>query len=396
MLFFKDGEVRSCLTPKEILTGDGSSEKIGDLFDGWQVTEKAVLVAADREVSRLGLLDRVRKPLEGCYQVHVFDAIAGEPTLETASALVKAARERPYGAVVGVGGGSAMDMAKLAAAAGTNAGEVSGWLGTTRFERAPLPSVLVPTTAGTGAEVTAVSMLFVEGRKAVVLSPQLVPQAAVLDPLLTMSLPPPVTASTGLDALSHALEGFMSLRAGPFSDTQALATLSMVSRWLRTAYRDGGNIEARRAMIYAAFTGGLTLNAGVVLGHSVAYTIANKTRLAHGTSCAMALPYTIAYNAPAIGERLRAAARRVLDREDASPEDLAVWVVELNRELGMPDSLQALGIQEGDLEGMVEECLAKYPRPTNPVPLTKDRLGVFYRKMFDGDVQGCVDALRRL
>ena len=220
----------------------------------------------------------------------------------------------------------------------------------------------------------------------------MVPLAAVLDPVLTATLPPKVTAATGLDALSHAIEAFMSKNANPYTDTQAIATITVVARWLKAAFEEGTNLEARRAMIYAAYTGGLSLNAGVVLGHSVAYTIANRSKTPHGISCAMALPYAMAFNLPMVADRLALAAGQVLGRSDATAEDLVIWVRDLTNSLGIPQSLQEIGIQEADLEPMAMECFNKYPRPTNPTPITQERLKTFYLKIYNGDVQGSIDA----
>ena len=394
MISFESANVGACLSPRQILVGDGAAAQIQEMLNTWQVAEGRILIVADKEVVRLGLIDKVREPLAAHFDVSCFDEIIGEPTLATAESLVNVARATPYAAVIGVGGGSAIDMSKLAAAFAVNAGDVTDYLGVTQFKVPPLPLIAVPTTAGTGAEATAVSMLSIEDKKTIVLSSQLIPLAAVLDPLLTVSLPPQITAATGLDALSHALEAFMSIKANPFTDTQAIATITVVARWLKKAFEDGSNLEARRAMIYAAYTGGLCLNAGVVLGHSVAYTISNRAHVPHGVSCAMALPYTIAFNQTALADRLNVAAGHVLGRSGATAEDLTLWVRDLVNDLGMPRSLQDVGIHESDIEAMADECINKYPRPTNPTPITKERLMVFYEKMYGGDVEGCINAFR--
>jgi alcohol dehydrogenase class IV len=391
VISFDKADVGSCLSPRQVLLGDGAATKLHEILEDWQISKGSILIVADKEVVDLGLIDKVREPLTTDFDVTCFDQIAGEPTLMTAENLVNAARQQHYSAVIGVGGGSAIDMAKLAAAFAVNVGDIENYIGVTKFKETPLPLIAVPTTAGTGAEATAVSMLSIEEKKTIVLSSQLVPLAAVLDPTLTLSLPSRVTAATGLDALSHALEGLMSTKANPFTDTQAVSTISIIARWLKTAVEDGANLEARRAMIYAAYTGGLCLNAGVVLGHSVGYTISNRTNLPHGVSCAMALPYTIAFNLQTASERLDRAAKYALKGDEVSGEDLVRWVSQLNFDLSMPQSLEDIGIKETDLSEMVEECLSKYPRPTNPTPITRDRLFVFYQKMYSGDVQGSLN-----
>ena len=392
MISFAKPNVYSSLSPRQLMMGDGAAGQVKQLLTGWKITGGDVLLVADKEVVKLGLDRKVAAPLEeASYVVAVFDGIVGEPTLEIAEALSELARSKPFKAVIGMGGGSSLDMSKLAAAFAVNQGKVTDHLGATSFDKAPLPLINIPTTAGTGAEATAVSMLSVQGSKAVVVGPQLVPLATVLDAELTKTLPPKITAATGMDALSHALEGFMSVNASPYTDTQATTCMSIVARWLKPAFEDGSNMEARRAMIYGAYIGGLTLNAGVVLGHSVAYTIANRCHLPHGVSCAMALPYTIAYNLKAIPERISQAADLMLGKHGAEPEELVTWVDELIVALGLPRSLQEVGISESDVPAMIAECVERYPRPTNPAPINAERLQVFYETMFTGDVARAIE-----
>ena len=263
MISFAKSNVYSCLSPRQLMMGDGAAGQVGQLLAGWKITGGDVLLVADKEVVKLGLDRKVAAPLEEAgYVVAVFDGIVGEPTLEIAEALRELARSKPFRAVIGMGGGSSLDMSKLAAAFAVNQGKVTDHLGATSFDKTPLPLINIPTTAGTGAEATAVSMLSVQGSKAVVVGPQLVPLATVLDAELTRTLPPKITAATGMDALSHALEGFMSVNASPYTDTQATTCMSIVARWLKPAFEDGSNMEARRAMIYGAYIGGLTLKRG--------------------------------------------------------------------------------------------------------------------------------------
>ncbi|BEQ14543.1 iron-containing alcohol dehydrogenase [Desulfoferula mesophila] len=392
MISFSKPNVYGCIGPRQLMLGDGSAGQLQQLLKGWNISGGDLLLVADKEVVKLGLDRKAAEPLEAAgYGVAVFDGIVGEPTLEIAEALIDFARSKPFQAVIGMGGGSSLDMSKLAAAMATNPEKLTDHLGATSFARAPLPLINIPTTAGTGAEATAVSMLSVQGRKAVVVSPQLVPSAAVLDAELTKTLPAKITAATGMDALSHALEAFMSINANPYSDTQATTCMSIVARWLKTACEDGSNMEARRAMIYGAYVGGLALNAGVVLGHSVAYTIANRSHLPHGVSCAMALPFTIAYNLTAIPERIAQAAELVLDKPGAKPEELAIWVDELNLALGLPRSLQEVNISAEDVPAMITECVERYPRPTSPATIDAGRLQVLYKTMVTGDVAKAIE-----
>lgn len=353
-----------------------------------------VLIVTDRDVVRLGLAEGVQRSLEAAgYHPDVFADVAGEPDLQVVDRAAAAVRTKPYRAVVGVGGGSAMDVAKLAAALATNPGSASDIIGFNRLAEPCLPMVLIPTTAGTGAEASRNAMVMAEGRKAFVGSPFLVPDAAILDPQLTVTLPASVTGATGLDALSHALECYLSTLANPFTSTASLMAMRLIARFLPTAYRQGGNLDARRAMLFAAYLGGLALNASAVLGHSMAYTVANRTHLPHGVTCAMALPYCVAYCLPGASQRIAAAAAEISHGQETQPEWLVRWLGGLNAELQIPASLMQVGIERRELQSMVDELLHHYPRPNNPVPLERGRLLVLYEYFHAGDLEGCLKAV---
>ncbi len=396
MNMFEQDTVSSSLVPRQIVFGDGSSQTAATHLQNWSVPPGQVLVVADAAISSMGVLDPIRCSLEeNGFPCTLFKKIAGEPDLAIADELADWARREPFKAVLGVGGGSAMDMAKLAAAFAVNSGRVEDYSGAAVFENSPLPLALVPTTAGTGSEATSVSMFSIEGKKSIILSPQLVPLMAILDPLLTKSLPANMTAATGLDALSHALEAAMSTRANPYTDLHVHKTCQLVAAHLKTVYYDGTQLASRRAMLFAAHCGGVSLNAGVVLGHSVAYTISNRTNLPHGTCCAMSLPYVIAYNSAAVHRRLSALALEAIGLEDADPRGLVHWTSTLTADLGIPLSLRDAGLSEDDLDAMIKECLKRYPRPNNPVPLEEKRLAGMYLAFLEGDPLGYYDRVVR-
>lgn len=376
--------------PQQLLTGDGSLERLGPALAGLDVDAGPVLVAADAVLARLGVVEAVAATLAGAgYDAVPYTEIAGEPDLAGADRIVEAVRAEPYVAVVGIGGGSAMDLAKLAAGLATNEGPVEDYLRARRaVERRALPFALVPTTAGTGAEASKNTIVTHEGRKFVVGTPLLSPTLALLDPLLTVSCPATTTAASGMDALAHAVEASLSTWATPVTTLNALAAVSTIARWLPAAVEDGSSLPARRAMLYAAYFAGLSINASTLLGHSIAYTIATRTHLPHGVTTAMALPYCIAYDAPAAPEQVRLLARTAGVEESS----FATWLHELAGELGMPASLADVGIAEGDLPEMVDDVIAKYPRPNNPAPFERDRLLALYRHFLEGDLAGALGA----
>jgi len=359
-----------------------------------------VLLAADSALIQLGMVSRVEGLLKAAgFRPTVHGQIAGEPDLAGAEAIVATVRAAEYGAVIGLGGGSAMDPAKLAAGLATNEGPVLEYLRGRQIQNQSLPLALVPTTAGTGAEASKNTIVTHEGRKFVVSSHLLCPTLAVLDPKLTLSCPRGVTAASGMDALAHAVEATLSLWATPFTTINALGAARVIvvgggKRLERAArpgfdtvdYHDGANLPARRAMLYAAHLAGVAINASTLLGHSLAYTIATRTHLPHGVTTAMALPYCVAYAAPGAGEQVRMLASEL----DLPAESFALHLRDLSLRMGMPRSLRDVGIDETQLQGMVEQCLETYPRPNNPVPFDSGRLLTLCRHFLDGDLEGAV------
>jgi alcohol dehydrogenase class IV len=279
-----------------------------------------------------------------------------------------------------------MDLAKVAALLATNEGPVEQHIGVDLPERPPVPFALVPTTAGTGAETTRISMLAAGSGKRIISHRMLVPLVAVLDVDLVMNLPAAVTSATGLDALTHATESFLSTSSSTLSAGMSLRAAQLLSQWLPIAHAEPDNRKARRATLYGAFQAGLSLNAGVVLGHSMAYTVANRVHLAHGVTTAMALPFCLAYNAAAEIEGSDQLAMSLTGGRYSDLRSAAQTLVELNDRLGIPDSLSAVGITAADAAEMARECTTKYPRPTNPVAMTDERVLALYNAWFTRDL----------
>ena len=370
--------------PSRVWFGARAADRIADDLAELGVRPGAAFLVTDAVVERLGLARGVAAGLTaaGC-EVHRYADIPGEPSVEVADRAVAAARRIAPALVVGVGGGSVMDVAKISAALVRNPGSVMDYTHVVgrRFAEASVPTILVPTTAGTGAEASQ-NAVFTTGARKVFANnhPQLLAAGAILDPLLTHSLPPTVTAHTGLDALSHCMEGTLSTNATALTDQMAAQGIGLIFGALRRACGAHPDPASRAHMLLAAYLGGLSLNAGMVLGHSIAYTIANRLHLPHGLSCALALPYTLAYSREAAPERLAGLGRAAgLERHDIIAE-----VGALCRDVGIPDSLRSLGLERDRLPEMVDECLEVYPRPNNPRPLARDALRSLYEAMWDG------------
>ncbi|MGC2168239.1 MAG: iron-containing alcohol dehydrogenase [Acidimicrobiales bacterium] len=367
--------------------GPGVSAEVGRFLRSNCIGVGRVFVVADRAVADAGLLSTMLAGLIDLgFRVEVFDDIEGEPD----EAVTDRAAERAKAgegavAIVGFGGGSALDVAKLVALLSRNEGHVRNWLGIVEPASAVAPLVLIPTTSGTGAEATRIAMVTVDDKKRAVSCAQFLPLLAVLDESLVAALPAEVVATTGMDAVAHGVESMLSTNRSIF--TVALATEAvqiLMSELEGAVLRE--DVKARGRLLYAAHLSGLALNAGVVMGHSVAYVIARHAPVSHGTSCALALPYCLAYNQGIDDALAGHIARTLTDGARSSLQAGAEAVDSLTDRIGLPRSLAAVGIAESELDQMVDEIVADYPRPNNPVSLEATALRELLSYMHKGDV----------
>ncbi len=316
-------------------------------------------------------------------------AVTHEPDLELVRRGAALAREEGCDVVVGIGGGAVIDAAKAVAALATNAGEVLDYLEVIGQGRPlttpPLPVVAVPTTAGTGSEVTrnAVITSPVHRVKVSLRSPLLLPRVAVIDPELTYDLPPQLTATTGLDALAQLLEPFVSTRANPVTDGLCREALPRLARSLRRAASHGRDVAAREDMAFASLCGGLALaNAGLGAVHGLAAPLGGLLGAPHGALCAALLSATVAVNLRALRMRepgsealgrYQEAARRLTGRATAQAEDLVGWIERLVIDLAIPP-LSSWGLTTAQVEDVAEKALAASSMKANPVALTREEL----------------------
>ena len=311
-------------------------------------------------------------------------AVSGEPTVDDARSGAEAARAAGSDVVVAVGGGSVIDIGKAIAALAPNSREPLDYLeviGLGRpFENAPLPLIAVPTTAGTGSEVTRNAVLGSpkHGVKASLRSPLMLPRVAIVDPDLTVDLPPDVTASTGLDALTQLIEPYVSVRANPMTDVFCLEGLARVRRSLEAAFVDGTNRDARSDMCWASLLGGLALaNAGLGIVHGFAAPVGGMFEAPHGAVCAALLPHAMRTNIRVLRscdsksgalERYRRVAAILTGNERAEPEDGTEWVGALGERLRIKP-LSAYGISTTHVEPLVERALRASSTKGNPITL---------------------------
>lgn len=316
-------------------------------------------------------------------------AVSGEPTVDLIREGARRVKDAGCDVVISIGGGSVIDAGKAIAIVATNGGEPLEFLEVVGKGRSitvpPLPFIAVPTTAGTGSEVTRNAVLgsMEHGVKASLRSPLMLPRVAVVDPELTYGLPPAITAYTGMDALTQLIEPYVSSRANPLVDAICVEGIRRAAGALRRAYHDGADRDARRDMALASLFGGLALaNAGLGVVHGFAAPLGGQWKAPHGALCAALLPHGMAANLAALQarapqhpalERYAVIARLLTGRSEAGVEDGIDWVRALCAELNIP-ALREWGITEADLPGIVEKAARASSMQANPLPLTSEEL----------------------
>jgi len=378
------------LLPRRIVFGVNTIERIGEEMK--TLTSKKIIIVTGPVVSKTGVVEKVMASLEKAgLEASVFDKVGPEPRIEMAEEAVEVARSGGFDGVIGVGGGSVMDIAKVASISLTNPGAVKNYLGLNQVAKKGVPLICAPTTAGTGSEVTRFSLLVVGNVKRSINSPNIVPDIALVDPMLTVSSPTNVTAGSGLDALSHAIESMMSTEITPLADALALEAVNFISRYLRVAYHHGGNIEARTYLSLAATMAGLAFNQGLlVLGHSVAMTFGPLYNVPHGTSCGMSLPYIMEYYLTVAADKLTLIARAMGENVgDLTPREAALKAIHAVRRLvedvEIPLSLKEIGVPKEQLPTFAEACVRDWPRPNSPRKLTKESVLKVFERLWSGE-----------
>ncbi len=355
-----------------LLVGAGSSARLGEALAGFG--HRRILVVTDPMVAKLGLLKPLTAALKAAGAAFViFDEVTPDAPIPVIERGVQAFRRRGCDAVVGFGGGSPMDAAKIIAYAAANDAHPFKLAGYFKGLRSPAPIYAVPTTAGTGSEVTVAAVMSDpgEGRKLVVADTRLVPTMAALDPSLMTGLPKEVTAATGMDALTHAVEAFIGKWATEATDRWAIAAVGLVYANLRTACASPRNLQARERMALAATYAGLAFTrANVGYVHAIAHQLGGRYHTPHGLANAIVLPHVLEAMAPAAAKRLaKLALAAKVGKEGEKPAALAkkfiASVVAMNKAIGIPATLEAL--REEDIPALAKaacwEADTNYPVP---------------------------------
>jgi alcohol dehydrogenase class IV len=390
----------------QIVFGRNAVRQLGEIAG--RLRAKRALIATDPMLEKVGLLERVRGPLvEAGVAVEAFTGGEPEPSMKAAEACVAAAQAFKPDVLVGLGGGSNMDLAKITAAILAHGGHPRDYVGDSKIPGPVFPLVCVPTTAGTGSEVSAASVLTdTENKMKVgILSNFLRPAAAVVDPLMSAGCPPKVTADSGIDALAHAIEAYTAVDNAvfplppgektvyqgkhPMGDMMAEKAIALIGTHLRRAMKKGDDLEARDGMALAALLAGLAFsNVGVAAVHALEYPIGGALHVSHGAGNGLLLPHVMRFNLSAKPKEFATIARLLGEDTSGLPEqkaaERAITAVEkLRDDIGIPKTLRDLGAKEAQLRGFAEKAVTiKRILRVNPKPLTADDAERIYKEAF--------------
>ncbi len=379
-------------TTPHIVFEPGGIRRLGEIAGGR--LGDCVLLITDPGLRQAGHAVAAVDALTGSgAMVEVYGEVEEDPSRATVEAATAMAAEIGATGVVGFGGGSSMDVAKLVSALAGGDQPLDEMWGQEQVRRRVLPLVLVPTTAGTGSEVTRSAIVTLPGdRKLGVVSAALLPDIALLDPNLTLSLPPFGTAVTGIDAMTHAIESYTVRHpnANPVSRTAAIEALKLLGRNIETAVREPDNREARGAMLLGSMIAGTAFaNAPVAAVHALAHPIGGSFHVAHGLSNALVLPHVMRFNAPVAGERYAELAPHIFSDLTESGDARALCdvligrITQLRADVGLVTQLRDVGVGEGDLPGMAERAMVmQFLLDNNPRDMAEADILDIYRAAY--------------
>jgi alcohol dehydrogenase class IV len=381
----------------QLIFGRNAAGQLADVVE--RLRAMRILIITDPVLAKTGLVDRIRAPLDSKVKAEVFAGGEPEPSFRAAALCIETARQFRPDVLLGLGGGSNMDLAKITATILSHGGTPRDYVGDDKVPGPILPLICVPTTAGTGSEVSAAAVLTDHENKVKVgvLSNYLRPRVAVVDPLLAVSCPPKLTADSGIDALTHAIEAYTAvdnerflLPAGertvyqgrhPLGDCLAEKAIALIAANLRRAVQQGDDLSARDGMSLGATLAGLSFsNVGVALVHALEYPVGGATHCSHGAGNGLLLPFVMRFNLPARRKEFATIARlfgeNVMGLDEQHAAERAISAVErLRAEIGIPLRLRDLGVQQSQLPGFAEKAFGiKRILRVNPRPMTREDL----------------------
>ncbi len=365
--------------PAKVRFGEGIHKQLGTILKDEMGFSK-VFVATDKGIVATGIIDKVKEGLDkGGIAYEIYDELIPDPTIEVVDEAADVLRQSGADVVLAVGGGSPIDTAKAMCMLQTHEGSVRDYLfgGSKQVTRETMPLVCIPTTAGTGSEMTAASVITnnQDKTKVSVTHENLIPRIALIDPELQMGMPPFITATTGMDALTHAIESYVSLNAEPISDAMGIAAIRMISENIRLATADGSNKVARTNMAIASTIAGVAfMNGGLGVVHGIAQTIGAVAHVAHGVANSLLLPYCMERNVVGNLSKFRNIAIAMGENIDGLSEREAAQaavdaVFQLAKDLKVPMKLKEVGVTREMFPEIIEGTMEYRLLGVNPCKL---------------------------
>ena len=378
--------------PRIMEIGAGALSKLPSIVQS--LGGKKPLIITDKMMVQLGYIERIQNLLSTAgLSADIFDDTEPEPTAASIEAGVQCVLDNNYDVIIALGGGSPIDSAKAIAILGKHGGNIRDYKFPRQVNEAGIPIIAIPTTAGTGTEVTRFTIITDEknDEKMLCVGIGFMPLAAIVDVNLTLSLPPRITADTGIDALTHAIEAYVSQKASPFSDSQALSAMRLIGPHLKRAYDNGNDIEAREAMMLGSTLAGVAFSsASVALVHGMSRPIGAFFHVPHGLSNAMLLPSVTAFSIPSAPERYADCARAIgvasaADSTEHANQKLLTALATFNRELKVP-TLAEFGADKARFDSLVqtmaEQALASGSPSNNPRIPSIEQMVTIYQHMW--------------
>ncbi|HAZ05385.1 MAG TPA: lactaldehyde reductase [Acetobacterium sp.] len=380
---------RTYYFPPVVIMEPGAIELIAPEIKRMNV--KKALVVTDKVLVEAGIVQDVLNVLDGAKVPYaLFSDVKPNPTVTNVNTGLQALQENECDFVVSIGGGSPQDTAKGIAILATNPGDLRDYEGVGKTANKSLPIVAINTTAGTASEATINYVITDEERKLkmVIVDPNCLATVAVNDPVLMLKMPKSLTAATGMDALTHAIEGYTTAGASRFTDLFNLEAIKAISGSLRQAVEDGDDLDARDAMAYGQFVTGMGFsNGGLGIVHSMAHQLGGFYDLPHGVCNAILLPYVTAFNADVVGDRLKDVAQAMgVDTSRREPKEINIMAIDaikkLSKDVGIPAGLKEIGVKEEDFSELADLALADICTGGNPKCPTKDDVIAIYKAAF--------------
>lgn len=352
---------------------------------------KHVVIVTQPSIKTMGVIDRIETELSHAgISTRCYTDVKPEPTVDNIQQVYSRIASEPVDLFIGIGGGSVLDATKLFSVLMTDPVDVMSLIGIDRVSKPGIPTVLIPTTSGTGSEVTPNAIVTIPEQelKVGIISRHLLPMLVIIDPALTVSLPPNITAATGMDAFTHALESYISTKANPISDMFALESIRLLSGSLLQAYHHGSDLQARENVLLGSMYGGMALSsAGTAAVHALAYPLGGKFNITHGVANSMLLPHVMTFNMDAIERRLGHVACAMglqigTEGGKAVSEAVIRLIFEWASEMDIPQNLRAFGVTDEDI-GELAVAASKVTRllHNNPKPMNIDDMQAVYRQL---------------